>query len=283
MVGLERMKREINDMRNMTFFNLRRYELNLEDATDNRFHMLFLGNPGTGKTTVAKLIGAMYHSMGILTSGHTVEVNRSTLIGEYIGQTEARTKEYIKKAEGGVLFIDEAYSLFSDSNSTNDFGKHVLNSLLPVLAEPNPNMIIIMAGYEDKIDYMLQSNQGLRERFPIRIHFDDYTADELLQIAHYTCAKRGFVLTTEADERLRIYIENETKKRTPSFSNARWVNNLMYQGVIKSMANRVLATTSETDLNKLYTTIEEADIITAEQEFKACKPSTQRRSPIGFM
>jgi stage V sporulation protein K len=282
MVGLERMKREVNDARNMAIFNLRRYELNLSDATDNRHHMLFLGNPGTGKTTVAKLIGTMYQNLGILTNGHTIEVNRSNLIGEYIGQTEARTKSYIEKARGGVLFIDEAYSLFSDSCSTNDFGKQVLNTLLPILAEPNPNMIIIMAGYEDKINYMLNSNQGLRERFPISIHFDDYTSDELWDIAHYICAKRGFVLTPEADERLHQYIANETKKRTPSFSNARWVNNLMYQGVIKNMASRVVAATSETDLNRLYTTIEESDIIKGEQEFNVHNPSTAERNRIGF-
>jgi stage V sporulation protein K len=283
MIGLQRVKREVNDVRNMALFNIRRATLHLGDATDNRHHMLFLGNPGTGKTTVAKLIGRMYHSMGILSGGHTHEVNRSMLIGEYIGQTEQRTQEAIEKARGGVLFIDEAYALFDDSRTqTNDFGKQVLNALLPVLAEPNPDMIVIMAGYEGKIDYMLQSNQGLRERFPISIHFDDYSAAELWEIAHYICAHRHFSLTPEADERLRRYIEEETRVRTASFSNARWVSNLMFQGVITQMAARVNATTSATDLLRLYTTIEEADVIAAIKDFSSNASSTKERCRIGF-
>jgi stage V sporulation protein K len=283
MIGLERVKREVNDVRNMALFNMRRATLHLGDATDNRHHMLFLGNPGTGKTTVAKLIGRMYHSMGILSSGHTHEVNRSMLVGEYIGQTEQRTQEAIEKARGGVLFIDEAYALFDDSRAhTNDFGKQVINSLLPILAEPNPDMIVIMAGYEGKIDYMLQSNQGLRERFPISIHFDDYSAAELWEIAHYICDQRRFTLTSEADERLRRYIEEETRVRSASFSNARWVSNLMFQGVIKQMATRVNATTSDTDLLRLYTTIEEADVIAAVNEVSSYTPSIMERSRIGF-
>jgi stage V sporulation protein K len=283
MIGLERVKREVNDVRNMALFNMRRATLQLGDATDNRHHMLFLGNPGTGKTTVAKLIGRMYHSMGILSGGHTHEVNRSTLIGEYIGQTEQRAKDAIEKARGGVLFIDEAYALFDDSRTqTNDFGKQVLNALLPVLAEPNPDMIVIMAGYEDKIDYMLQSNQGLRERFPVSIHFDDYSAAELWEIAHYICTRHSFRLTPEADERLRRCIEDVTRVRTRSFSNARWVSNLMFQGVIKQMAARVNATTSATDLRHLYTTIEECDVAAAEREFPTYAPSITERSRIGF-
>jgi stage V sporulation protein K len=283
MIGLERVKREVNDVRNMALFNMRRATLNIGDATDNRHHMLFLGNPGTGKTTVAKLIGRMYHSMGILSDGHTHEVNRSMLVGEYIGQTEQRTKEAIEKARGGVLFIDEAYSLFDDSRTqTNDFGKQVLTTLLPVLAEPNPDMIVIMAGYEDKIDYMLKSNQGLRERFPVSIHFDDYSADELWEIAHYICAHHSFYLTPEADERLRRYIENETRTRSASFSNARWVSNLMFQGVVKQMAARVNATTDTSDLRRLYTTIEESDVAAAESEVRSYAPSIMERSRIGF-
>jgi stage V sporulation protein K len=182
-----------------------------------------------------------------------------------------------------VLFIDEAYALFDDSRTqTNDFGKQVLNALLPVLAEPNPDMIVIMAGYEGKIDYMLQSNQGLRERFPISIHFDDYSAAELWEIAHYICAHRHFSLTPEADERLRRYIEEETRVRTASFSNARWVSNLMFQGVITQMAARVNATTSATDLLRLYTTIEEADVIAAIKDFSSNASSTKERCRIGF-
>jgi stage V sporulation protein K len=129
---------------------------------------------------------------------------------------------------------------------------------------------------------MLQSNQGLRERFPISIHFDDYSAAELWEIAHYICDQRRFTLTPEADERLRRYIEEETRVRNASFSNARWVSNLMFQGVIKQMATRVNATTSDTDLLRLYTTIEEADVIAAVNEVSTYTPSIMERSHIGF-
>jgi hypothetical protein len=285
MIGLERVKREISDARNMALFTQRRNRLHLAAPTDNRNHMLFLGNPGTGKTSVAKLIGTMFHEMGLLSKGHTVEANRSMLIGEYIGQTEIRTNEAIEKARGGVLFIDEAYALAIDSKNSNDFGKQALNTILPVLSEPNPDMIVIMAGYEDKIDYMLDSNQGLKERFPIRIHFDDFTADELWQIAHLMCSQQGFVLTPEADERLRRYIESATAVRSESFSNARWVHNLMDHGVVRCMANRVVTTTDACDEQRLYTTIEECDIAAAEQLMAAdaAKSNKGQRNRIGFI
>lgn len=284
MIGLERVKREISDARNMALFTQRRNQLHLATPTDNRNHMLFLGNPGTGKTTVAKLIGAMFREMGLLSKGHTVEANRSTLIGEYIGHTEIRTKEAIEKARGGVLFIDEAYSLAIDSKNSGDFGKQALNALLPVLSEPHPDLLVIMAGYEDKIDYMLESNQGLKERFPIRIHFDDFTADELWQIAHLICSQQGFALTPAADEHLRRYIERASTERSESFSNARWVHNLMEHGVMRCMANRVVTTTDATDERLLYTTIEECDIAAAELLQEAdTNANSEQKHRIGFI
>ena len=184
MVGLKQLKEDIQEARMMSLFLKERRELNLDLCGDSRYHMLFLGNPGTGKTTVARLVGKMYHQMGLLSKGHTVETCRTNLVGEYLGHTEKNTKEAIEEARGGVLFIDEAYTLIEGGSDTKDYGKEVINALLTVLSEPNPDMIVILAGYEDKMKKLLKSNPGLKDRFPLRFHFEDYTADELSEIAH---------------------------------------------------------------------------------------------------
>jgi stage V sporulation protein K len=155
MVGLTRLKEDLQEARMMAAFMKRRMELGLDTELDNRHHMLFLGNPGTGKTTVAKLIGQLYHQMGLLSSGHTIETCRTKLVGEYIGETEKHIRQAIEEARGGVLFIDEAYTLITTKQETKDFGKEVIHALLTVLSEPNPDMIIILAGYEDKMQQML--------------------------------------------------------------------------------------------------------------------------------
>lgn len=198
MVGLQRLKDDMKEARMMAMFNKKRAEKCLQTDGEQRNHMLFLGNPGTGKTTVAKLVGQMYHSMGLLSKGHTVETNRSKLVGEYIGMTEKKTLDAIEEARGGVLFIDEAYTLISHESDTKDFGKEVLNALLTVLSEPEPDMIIILAGYEDKMAAMMKTNPGLKDRFPLTFHFDDYSAGELMEMACRTLEAGNYRLTDEA-------------------------------------------------------------------------------------
>lgn len=153
MVGLKQLKEDIQEARMMSLFLKERREPNLDLCGDSRYHMLFLGNPGTGKTTVARLVGKMYHQMGLLSKGHTVETCRTNLVGEYLGHTEKNTKEAIEEARGGVLFIDEAYTLIEGGRDTKDYGKEVINALLTVLSEPNLDMIVILAGYENKMKY----------------------------------------------------------------------------------------------------------------------------------
>ena len=225
--------------------------------------MLFLGNPGTGKTTVAKLVGEIYHNMGLLSKGHTVETNRSKLVGEYIGMTEKKTLEAIEEARGGVLFIDEAYTLVSHESDTKDFGKEILNALLTVLSEPQPDMIVILAGYEDKMMNMMKTNPGLKDRFPLTFHFDDYSAEELMN----------------------TLIEKAAANRNEYFGNGRWVHNLIYQGIIKSMARRVM-TSSPTERNidiDMLCVIEESDIIETEKNFLSLKTANiSSPRPIGF-
>lgn len=285
MVGLQRLKDDMKEARMMAMFNKKRAEMCLQTDGEQRNHMLFLGNPGTGKTTVAKLVGQMYHSMGLLSKGHTVETNRSKLVGEYIGVTEKKTLDAIEEARGGVLFIDEAYTLVSHESDTKDFGKEVLNALLTVLSEPEPDMIIILAGYEDKMAAMMKTNPGLKDRFPLTFHFDDYSAGELMEMACRTLEAGNYRLTDEAQTCLASLIEKATAQRDEYFGNGRWVHNLINQGIIKSMARRVMsgsATVRNIDIS-LLCDIQEADIIEAERNFLSLKTSRiSSPRPIGF-
>lgn len=285
MVGLQRLKDDMKEARMMAMFNKKRAEMCLQTDGEQRNHMLFLGNPGTGKTTVAKLVGQMYHSMGLLSKGHTVETNRSKLVGEYIGTTEKKTLDAIEEARGGVLFIDEAYTLISHESDTKDFGKEVLNALLTVLSEPEPDMIIILAGYEDKMAAMMKTNPGLKDRFPLTFHFDDYSAGELMEMACRTLEAGNYRLTDEAHRCLASLIEKAAAQRDEYFGNGRWVHNLINQGIIKSMARRVMsgsAAVKNIDIS-LLCDIQEADIIEAERNFLNLKTSRiSSPRPIGF-
>ena len=292
MVGLKRLKEEMADARMTAQFNEKRRLLQLDKTPEHRYHMLFLGNPGTGKTTVARLVAKMYHNMGLLSKGHTVETERAKLVGEFIGQTEKNTMAAIKKARGGVLFIDEAYTLIHPSSDSKDFGKEVVNALLTVLAEPNPDLIVILAGYEDKMQAVMKHNPGLKERFPLVFHFDDYTAEELMEIARCVCNGNNYDLTPEADARLYRLIENAVKERDEYFGNGRWVHNLIHHGVIKNMARRVMSpaemsscdTTAgnSQDIEKLFSLIEESDVMETESSLVRKSVTMVRPLRIGF-
>lgn len=284
MIGLNMLKKDLEEARTMSMFKQKRKEFALCMDEENRNHMLFLGNPGTGKTTVAKLIGQIYHSMGLLSIGHTIETNRSKLIGEYIGQTEKQVVETIEKARGGVLFIDEAYNLITSEDDKKDFGKEVINALLTVLSEPDPDMIVIFAGYEDKMNQLMKVNPGLKDRFPLCFHFDDYTAEELMEIAKKSLDKMNYHLTSDAEARLTEIVNKAVKNKDSFFGNGRWIHNLIKHGIIKSMAMRIMSSPRDTVFDEnLLSTIEECDIIEAEKNFLNTK-STQISlpRPIGF-
>lgn len=266
LVGLKRLKADMQDACLMAQFVKERRDLCLDLSQDNRHHMLFYGNPGTGKTTVAKLVGEMYHQMGLLSSGHTVETCRTELVGEYIGHTEKRMREIIDKAKGGVLFIDEAYTLIDRSQDSNDFGKEVINSLLTLLSVPDPDMIVIMAGYEDKMQDLLKTNPGLKDRFPLQFHFEDYTAEELMEIARINLQERHFILTPDAALRLNQVITETAAQQNVYFGNGRWVHNFIEQGLIKSMARRIMSMSFHDSADQiLLSTIEPADVDDAEE------------------
>ena len=221
--------------------------------------------------------------MGLLSKGHTVETDRTKLLGKFIGHTEDNMKEIIEKARGGVLFIDEAYTLIDSGDDSNDFGKEVLNSLLTVLSEPNPDMIVILAGYEDKMMNLLKFNQGLKDRFPFCFRFENYTKQELMEICHAILKERNFILTKEAERRIENIIEKAVAQRDRYFGNGRWIHNLIEHGVIKSMAKRVMSTPHNPYDSHLLCTIEESDVIDTELNYIGC--STVSIAPprhIGF-
>lgn len=180
MVGLQSLKDTLSAIFCRIRFNEHRSRLGLPAEAHGAYHFIFTGNPGTGKTTVAQLLGKVFHALGILSKGEAITTGRNELVGTYIGQTEEKVNKLLERARGNILFIDEAYNLYTDSDDHRDYGSRIIEGLLPVLAEPHPDMIIVLAGYEDEMERMLQSNPGLKGRFSYRLHFEDYSADELM-------------------------------------------------------------------------------------------------------
>ncbi|ABO50402.1 AAA ATPase, central domain protein [Desulforamulus reducens MI-1] len=200
-------------------------------------HMIFKGNPGTGKTTVARIIGRLFKEMAVLPKGHLIEVERADLVGEYIGHTAAKTRDQIKKAIGGILFIDEAYSLARGGEK--DFGKEAIDSMVTSMENNKDNLIIILAGYQDEMDYFMETNPGLRSRFPIHITFPDYSIDQLMDIADLMLKQRQYVLAPMAREELYKIVAQQTRKHEHS-GNARLVRNLI-ERAMRMQAVRLIA------------------------------------------
>ncbi|AFS78530.1 stage V sporulation protein K [Gottschalkia acidurici 9a] len=186
-------------------------------------HMIFRGNPGTGKTTVARIIGKMFKEMGLLKNGHLVEIERANLVGEYIGHTAGKVKKEIKRALGGILFIDEAYSLARGGEK--DFGKEAIDALVKAMEDHKDELILILAGYGDEMDLFLDSNPGLRSRFPINLDFKDYSISELIEIAKKISCEKEYKLTDEAINKLKRVLAQKPDSRTNG--NARLVRNII--------------------------------------------------------
>ena len=263
MIGLEDVKRGINTMANHARLTIERRNKGLKTNSKLVYHSIFTGNPGTGKTTVARQLGKIYNSLGILSKGEVIAVDRTRLVGQYIGQTEDNMKIVLEEAKGNVLFIDEAYTLFSGSDDSKDFGRRVLDSLLTVLTQPNPDMLIVLAGYPKEMDAMLNMNPGLSGRFPYRYHFEDYSADQLMEIAKHLVDDEDYILTEEAVSEMQKSISETLLQKSPNFGNARWIDQFVHNGVIPAMADRIFSTGCHD-----FQSIEACDIRKAFEKFK---------------
>lgn len=282
MVGLQPLKTTLTATLCQIRFNRQRKRLGLPTEESAIHHMIFTGNPGTGKTTVAKLMGKIFHSLGLLSTGEVITTGRNELVGTYIGQTEEKVRNILKRARGNVLFIDEAYNLYTDPDDHRDYGSRIIEGLLPVLAEPNPDMLIILAGYEDEMEQMLQANPGLKGRFPHTLRFNDYSAEELMQIARLQFDHGAYRMSPEAECLLRATIAGALADKDRYFSNARWIKQFIASGILPAMAQRVM-THDAPDNIELYRTIERCDIEQAAEKLPS-RPavSITPRRRIGF-
>ena len=244
MVGLKEVKEGIQSMANQARFNQGRRQQGLNSDSGITYHTVFMGNPGTGKTTVARQLGKMFHAMGLLSKGDLIAVDRTRLVGQYIGQTEDNMKVVFEEARGNVLFIDEAYDLCTGGDDRKDFGHRVIESLLTVLTRPNLDMLVVLAGYTNEMEAMLSSNPGIRSRFPFKYYFDDYDGPQLMDIAHHLFEREDYILTDGAEQELRHVIDETLKMNLPDFGNARWIEQLVHNGIIPAMADRFYATGS---------------------------------------
>ena len=203
-------------------------------------HAVFSGNPGTGKTTVASMMGQLYHKMGLLSKGHTIVADRVDLVGEYIGQTAPKTREVLERARGGVLFIDEAYSLARSNDDGKDFGREVIEMLVKEMSGNTKDLAIIVAGYPDEMKRFLDSNNGLKSRFKHHYEFRDFIPQELNAIAEYAAEQQGVTLNIEARARLEEVIVKAYRARDKTFGNARFIHDLVEKAKIR-MALRLMA------------------------------------------
>lgn len=250
LIGLQKVKQEITELSTYLKFVAYRKEQGFDEKTGVNLNLIFTGNPGTGKTTVANMLGNIYKSLGLLTRGHVHEIGRSDLVGEYIGQTAPKVKKAIELARGGILFVDEAYALTDRGNSENDYGKEVLEVLIKEMSDGPGNIAFVFAGYTNEMQEFVNKNPGLKSRIGQIIYFEDYSPEELLQIADYSAKKKHIELDVNAWNMVQKYLINEYRNRDKSFGNARLVNGIMEEAK-QNMAFRLMKTGDLKERNKL--------------------------------
>ncbi len=248
LIGLGSIKQKIHEYSDYLRFVALRREKGFEESDKINLHAVFKGNPGTGKTTVARLLGKIYKELGLLKKGHVHEVDRGDLVAEFIGQTAPKTKEAIKKAKDGILFIDEAYSLARKDEDSKDFGREAIEVLLKELSDAN-DIAIVVAGYPEEMDIFLESNPGLKSRFNMYYDFADYVPQELLQIAEFAAAKKGVRFTGAAKDVLYKYLVDKYRDRDKFFGNARMVNSIVDEAKM-NLGLRIMKTAKPADLTK---------------------------------
>jgi AAA+ superfamily predicted ATPase len=259
LVGLERVKLEVKQLVNLLKVQQMREEKGMAQLPISR-HLVFYGNPGTGKTTIARLLAQFYRTLKVLSRGHLVETDRSGLVAGYVGQTAIKVKEVVNSALGGVLFIDEAYSL-SPQGGGQDFGHEAIETLLKMMEDHRQELSVVVAGYTEKMSEFISSNPGLRSRFNRYFYFEDYTAEQLVEIFKTFCQKSDFKLTPAAEQELAAIFRLLLDFRDESFGNARTARNL-FETAISRQANRIVSLPVINE--EVLSTIEAADIPTVD-------------------
>jgi probable Rubsico expression protein CbbX len=255
LIGLEPVKQRIRETAALLLVDRARRDMGLSTETPT-LHMSFTGNPGTGKTTVALMMAGLLKRLGYVRKGHLVTVTRDDLVGQYIGHTAPKTKEVLKKAMGGVLFIDEAYYLYKPDNE-RDYGQEAIEILLQVMENNRDDLVVIMAGYADRMDKFFAANPGFRSRIAHHIEFPDYTDDELLSISELMLDQQNYGFDADARAAMADYIG--LRRDQPHFANARSIRNALDRARLRQ-ANRLFASNRGPLDAKALSTIEQSDI-----------------------
>ena len=236
LVGLEKVKEQVKDLVAFQIVNQRRIAAGLH-TTKRTMHLAFIGNPGTGKTTVARIVGRIYKELGLLSKGHFIEASRTDLIAGYQGQTALKVKGIVERAKGGVLFIDEAYSI-TENDHADSYGRECLTELTKALEDYRDDLVVIVAGYTEPMRKFFESNPGLESRFNTFIEFDDYSSDELFRILLNMCKENDYELSLELKDKVLDYFKVVVSEHDNTFSNGRFVRNI-YEKMIINHARRL--------------------------------------------
>ncbi len=259
LIGLQSIKHDVKELTDFAKIQKMRKDAGMKSVPVS-LHLVFSGNPGTGKTTVARILGKLYKKIGILSGGQLVEVDRSGLVAGYVGQTAIKTQEQIKKALGGVLFIDEAYSL---SKKDDPFGEEAIDTVLKAMEDNRDNLVVIVAGYTEPMERFINSNPGLKSRFNKYIEFPDYTVEELEGIFYQNCERYDYVVEEESRHHIHDMIVMRKITKQENFANAREVRN-MFEEIITNQARRIAAIENPTQEQIMTITAE--DLLDSETE-----------------
>ena len=242
LIGLGSVKEEVRSLANFVKLQKQREAQGLKTAKVS-YHLVFYGSPGTGKTTVARIVGRIYKDLGVLKKGHTVETDRAGLVGEYVGKTGPKTDTVIMKALDGVLFIDEAYSLVPEDGGGSDYGQEAISTILKRMEDYRDRLVVVVAGYKDEMQRFIDSNPGLQSRFNRYIDFPDYTGQELTDIFKMYMKKNQYTLNDSTEAYLRTRFEIAVEKKDRNFGNARFARNV-FEKSIQAQANRLAGQTN---------------------------------------